>query len=242
MQNSFSPLAWLGTVMGLIIALAASGALAESLAGVAQRYPAGSILNVEDAERALADAAIQREAVEQRYVAEQSNCYTKFFATNCMDEARERRRKTLAEIRAVEIQANEFKRKARAAERDRETAQRIAESEAKQAEREKQLQEQQQMRSPEEDGTDKKPDPTEPAASQSSGASMSTRTIRHEAKLRRIQAQEAASAGKRAENVAAYERKQREAEEHLREIEDRKAEKERERSKKSASVPAPALR
>lgn len=226
------------TALGLTISLVVAGALAQPLAGsVRTRYPAGSISTVEEADRALADASVERDAAERRYGAEQESCYTKFFATSCMDESRERRRKALAEIRAVEVEANEFKRKERAAERDREVAQRIADSEAKQAEREKELQQQQRQAG----DAAKKPEPAAPnpaAQEVSSGMSISERTARHEAKLRRIQAEDAANAAKRAENIAAYERKQREAEEHQKEVENRKAEKERERLQKAISSPA----
>lgn len=224
------------SAMGLMIALAIGSVIAQPLADrVRMRYPAGSISTVEEADRALADASAERDVAEQRYAAEQGNCYTKFFATSCMDESRERRRKALADIRAVEVEANEFKRKQRAAERDREVAQRIADSEAKRVERDKELEQQQQRQANSGAGKKSEAGTNEMIAPErSSGPSISERTARHEEKLRRIQAEEAANAAKRAENVAAYERKQREAAEHLKEVEGRKAEKERERSQKGA--------
>lgn len=227
-------------IIGLAAVMAVASAAGQaSGGGVAAKYPAGSIATVEAADRALAEAATERDAAEQRYATEQGNCYSKFFATSCMDEAHERRRKELADIRAVEVQANEFKRRERAAERDREVAQRKADSEAKLAEREKQLQQQQQQR--EAGGTaDVKALPgagkSSKEDSKSSALGEQDRTAQHEAKLKRIQAEEAANAAKRAENIAAYERKQQEAEKHLKEVESRKAEKERERAKKASSA------
>jgi hypothetical protein len=229
------------SAVGVAISLAISGVMAQPLdESVRTRYPAGSISSLEQADRALAEASAERNAVERRFAAEQGNCYTKFFATSCMDESRERRRKALADVRTVEIEANEFKRRERAAERDREVAQRIADSEAKRIEREKQLQQQQQAQPADAGLVEKKDTGTVSPATQQhpSGPSQAERAARHEAKLRRIQAEEAANAAKRAENVEAYERKQREAEEHQKEVENRKAEKERERARKAASSPS----
>lgn len=226
--------------IGLAAVMAAASAPAQvSNGGVAAKYPAGSISSTDAADRALAEAAVERTAAEQRYATEQGNCYSKFFATSCMDEVRERRRKELADIRAVEVQANEFKRRDRAAERDREVAQRKADSEATLAEREKQLQQQQQLR--EAGGTADAKAVSEAGKSSRNDAIPSAsgkqdRMVQHEAKLKRIQAEEAANAAKRAENIAAYERKQQEAEKHLKEVESRKAEKERERAKKASSA------
>lgn len=220
------------SAIGIAISLAMAGVMSQPLNdSVHTRYPVGAISSTEQADRALAEASGERNAIEQRFAAEQGNCYTKFFATTCMDESRERRRKALADVRAVEIEANEFKRRERAAERDREVAQRIADSEAKRVEREQQSQ---QAKA----GAVEKQDAGTVSPAHHSGPSQAERTAQHEAKLQRIQAEEAANAAKRAENVAAYERKQREAEEHLKEVENRKAEKERERARKAASSPS----
>lgn len=221
----------------LLFCIAAS-ASAQSPEEVAARYPAGTIATTETADRALAEASGAREAVERRFSEEQANCYTRFFATSCMDESRERRRKALTDIRAVEVQANEFKRRERAAERDREVAQRIADSEAKRVERERQMQLQQEravnVPAKADDGR---------TAAQRDAAPVSEkpdRAVRHEAKLRKMQAEEAADAERRARNVAAYERKQKEAEAHLKEVESRKLEKERARKAAAASSASPA--
>ena len=218
--------------IGLAAVMAVASAAGQASGGsVAAKYPAGSIASVEAADSALAEAAIERDAAERRYATEQSNCYSKFFATSCMDEARERRRKALADIRAVEVQANEFKRRERAAERDREVAQRKADSEAKLAEREKQLQQQREAGRTVGAKTVSEASKSSRDDAASSAAGKQDRTAQHEAKLKRIQAEEAANAAKRAENIAAYERKQQEAEKHLKEVESRKAEKEREKAR-----------
>lgn len=222
---------------GLTIALVLAPAYAESSAiGYAIRYPAGSISTNDNADQALADAALERTAVEQRYASEQRECYSRFFATACMEDAKERRRKALAEVRAVEVEANEFKRKARLTERDRALAERLAGSDAKRIENEK------RMRETESNSSQKQEDsvPSTTAAQTSSHSSMNTsqRVVRQEAKMRRIRAEESAKAAKRAENVTAYEKKQREAREHQKAVEKRKADKERERLRKQASSPA----
>ncbi len=89
---------------------------------VAALYPAGSITSVAAAERALADAAKARAHAEAAYLAGQRNCYPKFFTTSCLDHVAEQRRNALASVRAVEIEAQTYKRRARVAERDAENA------------------------------------------------------------------------------------------------------------------------
>lgn len=222
---------------GLTIALVLAPVYAESSAtSFAIRYPAGAISTNDNADQALADAALERTAVEQRYASEQKECYSRFFATACMEDAKERRRKALAAVRAVEVEANEFKRKARLTERDRALAERLADSDAKRVENEKRAQEAESNPSQKHEHSA----PSTPAAQTSSRSSMNTsqRIGRQEAKMRRIQAEESAKAAKREENVAAYEKKQREAREHQKAIEKRKADKERERLRKQASSPA----
>jgi len=227
------------TLSGLTVAFVlVLPAYAESSGtGLAMHYPAGSISTNDNAEQALAEAALERNAVEQRYALEQEDCYSHFFATACMEDAKERRRKALAEVRAVEVEANEFKRKARVVERDRALAERLADSDAKRAENEKRMQNAGSTSSQKQEVNVL----STAAAQASSHSSMyaSPRVVRQAVKMQRIQAEESANAAKRTENVAAYEKKQREAQERQKAVENRKAEKERERLRKQApSLPS----
>ncbi len=75
---------------------------------------------------ALAAANQERAEIEARYNVEEQSCHTKFFATSCIDAAKERRRKELMQVRSIEIEANTYKRQARVAARDRALADRQA--------------------------------------------------------------------------------------------------------------------
>ena len=67
--------------------------------GLAAKYPSGSIQTQESAEQALREVDQQRAAVEQKFATEQYDCYSQFFATKCLDAAKEERRVALAQIR-----------------------------------------------------------------------------------------------------------------------------------------------
>jgi hypothetical protein len=92
--------------------------------GLLDHYPAGSIHEVAVARTALTDVDVVRKAVEQRFAEGRADCMNKFFMTRCVDEAKEIRRASLYSIRKVEVEANAFLRKDRAAERERTIAER----------------------------------------------------------------------------------------------------------------------
>ena len=78
--------------------------------------------SVEQAERKLAQARLDRDAAEARFAADEQLCYAKFFVNNCLDAAKEKRRTELAYQRAIELEAEYFVRKSKADQRDRELA------------------------------------------------------------------------------------------------------------------------
>lgn len=82
-----------------------------------------SIASVAEAERLLKDVEVQRESINARYKDEEAQCFTRFFVTSCIDDAKERRRVGLRSIRYIEVQANAFKRAYRADQRDRDLQQ-----------------------------------------------------------------------------------------------------------------------
>lgn len=206
---------------------------AETVSGVASRYPAGSIKSISEADSALAEISKERSEVEARYSKEEQTCHPRFFATSCIEEAKERRRKATMQLRAVEIEANAFKRRARVIERDQELKERQVKAEAERAERIK-LQ-------PEAESTAAVHEKTVDAEQESERKVKTTifpdRQKKHEAKLDRIKAEEAANAKKRAENIAEYERKVQAAKERQQEVAARKAEKEQKRRMKQKLVP-----
>ena len=223
---------WTITIaLALMTALSGTSSLAqasaEARASVSKRFPPGSIRSVTEADVALADASAERADIEARYLADEQACHPKFFATSCIEQAKERRRAALAAVRPVEIEANAFKRQARVTERDKALAERLEKDEKERQERQ------------EGDGRLPAAQPGSKADAPASPPGKVQTTIfddrveKHEAKMKQRQAEDAADAAKRAENIAAYERKQQEALERQRKVAERKAEKERKRNGKA---------
>ena len=78
-----------------------------------------NISSVEEAEQLLTEADKERAAIIERYRDEEATCRTKFFVTACMDNAKERQRLALKNIRSIEVQANAFKRAYKVEQRDK---------------------------------------------------------------------------------------------------------------------------
>jgi len=98
---------------------------AETLAqALTKRYPPGSIASVDSAREALADVVVARREVEQVFSVERTRCFDQFFTSSCLSDAKDVRRTVLSNIRKVEVEANAFLRKDKAAERDRVIAER----------------------------------------------------------------------------------------------------------------------
>jgi len=115
------------TLYALIMSavLATSALAAETLErALSRRFPQGSITSVTAARQALAELDAARREAEQMFDDERLRCYDKFFTASCLSEAKEIRRLALSSIRKVEVEANAFLRKEKAAERDREIAER----------------------------------------------------------------------------------------------------------------------
>jgi colicin import membrane protein len=188
--------------------------------GLVARYPTGSIQSSDMAKRALAEVDLQRATLDRKYAAQQHVCYTQFLATSCLDEAKESRRLALAQIRKVEVEANSFVRGARVVERD----QRLAEKRANET-RPKPVTE---------------PNPELPAKHVEHSGDGDQRVARHEAKLREQQQAEKDNAPKRAEDIAAYEKKAKDAAARQHDVAAKKAEKERHAAAKAAADAAAA--
>ena len=192
---------------GLVLAvLAGCGALRPApVAPVAPLVPPTQ--SVAEADRKLALVTGERAQAEAAFAASEQLCYSKFLVNNCLDAAREKRRVKLVGLRAVEIEAEHFKRKAAVDERDREIAEADKKFEAEQARMAA------EVRAP-------RTEPAEPAPK--TAAPAAGRAAAQEAKLKQRAAQEQAGAAKRAANVAAFEKRKRESEQRQREIEAKK--------------------
>lgn len=87
-------------------------------------YPAGSISSAESAKMALTEIDVVRDEIERRFAQSRADCMDKFFMSRCTADAKEIRRAALYNIRKVEVEANAFLRKYRAADRERKIAER----------------------------------------------------------------------------------------------------------------------
>jgi colicin import membrane protein len=177
-------------------------------------------ISVEQADQRIAAVARERAAIEARFTEREQVCYRNFFVTPCLNEAKERRRSALASQRAIEIDAEHFKRKAKVEERDRA----MAEADAKLKAEEARI------------ATEPPPPPRQsnepPPLPPPKPKPVAERMARHQDKLKAEQAREAADADKRAASLKAYEERKRESEERQRKVAERKAQKAKEAQEK----------
>ncbi|MGN6703991.1 MAG: hypothetical protein ACTHKB_13650, partial [Burkholderiaceae bacterium] len=186
------------------------------------------------ADQGLADAAAARKEVEARFAEESRGCQQRFFATSCLDDAKERRRAALKEIRAREIAADAYLRRERADERDAALRKKAEDDAARRAEA---------------PPPKPRPEPRAERESQPTGRpaqsdhvhlpSGPTRPPREATKKPQPSAADlAAEAARRAENVKAYEEKARESAQRQREIAEKKRQKAKEEGKPIPHGPA----
>lgn len=225
----------------LFFALVATASFGQAVSGqgrekVTDRFPSGSIRSVPEADAALSEAAAERSEIEARYVVEEQACHPNFFTTSCIQKAKDRRRIALAALRAIEIEANAFKRKARVAERDQALVERLEKDERQRQERE--------SRVPAAEPAPAAVNIEEPVQKAQPTNDLATeKTLPREKSqppaVKRQIAEDPISAEKRAANIAAYEKKKREALERQQKVAQRKAEKEQKRKEKQAETANP---
>ncbi|MBV8634453.1 MAG: hypothetical protein JO002_08195 [Burkholderiaceae bacterium] len=210
------------TLLAVLILAGQAGALAQELTpdALAAKYPSGSIQTQETAEQALREVDQQRGAVEQKFADQQHDCYSRFFATKCLDAAKEERRVSLAQIRKVEVDANAYIRAARVVERDRNLAEKRARDAANPP---KPLTE---VAAPKQNSQSAPHDPDE----------GEHRIAAHEAKVKAQQQNEAAKVSERAAKFEAYNKKVADAEKRQQEVAQKKAEKQQEAEQKAAKA------
>ena len=168
------------------------------------------VSSVAQADQRLAAVAAERAAIEARFAAREQVCYEKFFVNHCLDDAKERRRSALAAQRAIEIEAERFKRQAKVDERDRAMAKADAEYKAEEAK------------------LAAEPPKTAPEVTEAPAprpGSVAERVVRHKQKEQAAAARDKAGAAERAANVAAFEKRKAESEERQRMVKQRLADK-----------------
>lgn len=75
--------------------------------------------SVEQANAVLQEVARQRDVVQAQFVEDELACQPKFFMASCLDDAKEKRRLALAQLRPQEIRAEHYKRVIKVQERDK---------------------------------------------------------------------------------------------------------------------------
>lgn len=78
---------------------------------------------------------VQRRQAEERFAAEEKACRSRFAVNDCTQEAEQRRRETLQELRRQEVRINGIERERKAAERLREIQERQSPGKQQEAER-----------------------------------------------------------------------------------------------------------
>ena len=202
--------------LGEMIAAATLAALA-ALAAPAQ----AQTTSVEQANAALAKVATERAAVNDEFAESEAVCNGKFFVNNCLDKAKEKRRIALSGLRAIEVEAEHFKRVDSVRKRDADLAERASKDAEEQALR--------SAHGPKQHKDHDKP------PQRSTGPSVAEREAGHEAKMERQAAKDAAEAGKRAANVEAFENKKAESERRQAEVARKKLENAAKAARKEAS-------
>lgn len=188
--------------------------------------------SVAQADARLAAVVAERAAIEARHAEREVVCYGKFFVTNCVEEAKERRRLALATQRAIEIEAEHFKRKNKVDERDKAIAEADVKFQAEEA-----ASAVQPVAAPKKTSAAPPPRPT----------TVPGRIAKRDARAAQEAAAEPANAATRAANAAAFEERKRKSEERQQAVAKRKAEnvakraaEQAERDKAAAAQKAPA--
>ena len=189
--------------LGEMIAAATLAALAALAAPAQAQTPTTS---VEQANAKLERVATDRAAVEDEFAESERICNEKFFVNNCLDKAKEKRRVALSGLRAIEVEAEHFKRVDSVGRRDADLAERARKDAEEQALR-----------------TGHGPKPVKavdekPAPTRHSGPTVTEREAGHQAKLQRQAAKDAAEADKRAANVESFAKKAAESERRQAEV------------------------
>lgn len=198
---------------------------------------AGEGRDFEAERKAIRDS---RAWTDYRFAVAERACYSKFFVTDCIDDAKEIQRAELAILRKRELEVGDAERAFRAETRDREQAIRRAEYEASQPTRtaeEKANREAFERKRQEQELRDAQRQADAPQRA-ANAAAYDQKQADFEARKRQAQEQGAQQARQREENAREFEAKQREAEERRKALEERRA-KAQEKNQGSASSPRP---
>ncbi len=214
----------------------ANAAPDESTERFISSFPAGSIQSLEQANTALTQAAQTRDQILARHAEAERVCYTRFVVTPCLDEAREVRRQGLAAIRLIEVEAARFKRQTSLQEQNKSLEERRRAAELEAPERLLRAQEFEKAQIQKEKSQAEKEKLQADKVPIDEIAIEKQREAEHEAKLEKQRLKDEADAGKRARNIADYEKKQQAAKLRLADYEAKKKEREARNAAKAAKA------
>jgi colicin import membrane protein len=181
-----------------------------------------------EAQRKLASVAEQRAAIEAQFAASERECYEKFFVNSCLDKAREKRRSALVYQKAIDVEAEYFRRKFTADERDREVARAVKQYELEEAQAAAQQ--------------PSKPVAVPEAAPARPGRpTLQERRAQRDARLAERAQREREQAPARAAREKELEQKRRESEQRQREVAQKIAEREAKKAPPAEPQPADAV-
>ena len=115
-------------LFGFMLMMLMSSGFAENMT-ILERYPSGSIQTVERANQAIDDVQRERDLLQETFLDKKDDCLQRFFVSSCLNKAKEAKRQAKKQLRTVEVEANAFLRKEKAAERDRGVAERQRQAE-----------------------------------------------------------------------------------------------------------------
>ncbi len=206
--------------------------------GLRLDWPSGSIVTVELATQALSDATARRAMIEQDYVRAQGVCFEQFFVTACNDRGKERRRIALAEVRAVEVEANYINRRDRADQRDKALAERTAQEQAEAPQRLLDLKSREKAAALKAADRAQNARKVQETTQRQVAVDPQARQRAFDLKAGQQQALDQAGEGQRAANVTAFEKKQRDVAARQKQAAERKAARMVEQEQKATALKA----
>jgi colicin import membrane protein len=193
------------------------------------QFPPSSIDSVKKADAALAATGGAKEKIDKDYKTAARACISTVLVNNCIDRARETRRKLMADVDAIELEANRFKRRERndriEADRTKREADRAAKAPSDAEQREQKR---------------KDYDAKQAEAARSAGERARSSASRKAKPAPKAPApgSAAAEAARREKNVVDYANKQQVAKEHQAEIERRMTQKAADRKRREEAKAA----
>lgn len=213
-----------GAASAVAAGVAASHAAEPPVAnvGLFDRYPAGSIASVDTANTALDDTAKEHQRIDVELIRQQRICYAKFFVSSCLNKVQAEYRTESKKIKNIEIEANTYLRQARADDRDAALAEQSAQDLAD-APRRAEEQKQNAAENARKVEDSKRSTADAEARAQAPTLNPDQRIADHDKKMDEVRAKQAADAKMHDANVAAYNKKVKDAQDRQKEVADKKA-------------------